>query len=115
MELVLPSRSATRETGPVLRWRRLASGVPWEDRDRNRLLLLVSFCSTETAEALFSIWCWPRPSCASKEDAVVGVVLVVVDGVDAGDGGGGRKLIRTLERCLVLFEKAPGLDRPAVA
>jgi hypothetical protein len=46
---------------------------------------------------------------------VVGVVLVVVDGVDAGDGGGGRKLIRTLERRLVLFEKAPEFDRPAVA
>ena len=45
---------------------------------------------------------------------VVSVVVVVV-GVDAGDGGGGRKLMRTLERRLVLFEKPPGLNRPAVA
>lgn len=46
---------------PVLRWRRLESAVPCDDRDRNRLLLLESFCSTETAEALLSIWHGPRP------------------------------------------------------
>lgn len=115
MELVLPSRSATRETEPVLRWRRFESGVPWDDRDRNRLLLLDSFCSIETAEALLSMGRWPRLGWASEEDAVVGVVSVVVDGVDAGDGGGDRKLMRTLERRLVLFDKPPGLNRPAVA
>jgi hypothetical protein len=46
---------------------------------------------------------------------LVDVVAVVVVGVDAGDGGGGRKLMRALEWRLVLFEKPPGLNRPAVA
>lgn len=42
-------------------------------------------------------------------------MVEVVVGVDAGDGGGGRKLIRAFECRFELFEKPPGLNRPAVA
>jgi len=40
--------------------------------------------------------------------------MEVVVGVEAGEGGGGRALMRFDWR-LELFEKPPGLNRPAVA
>jgi len=57
MELVLLNLSATREKGPTLLCLRSRSGLPCEDLERNRLLLLDSLRWTVTAEALLSM-CW---------------------------------------------------------
>ncbi len=85
MELALPSFSATLEAVPPLR-RRSESSLPCEDRERNRLRRLDSFCWTDTAEALLAM-CW----CSTL--AVVSAVEVVV-GVEAGEGGGGGLRLR---------------------
>jgi len=117
MELVLLNLSATREKGPRLLCLRSWSGLPCEDLERKRLLLLDSLRWTDTAEALLSMWgCCSCGCCSGAAWAWAAVSKVeAVVGVEAGDGGGGRKLMRAFECRFELFEKPPGLNRPAVA
>lgn len=111
IELALASLSVMRELGPKLLFRLSDLGGPCEDLDRNRLLLLDSLSSTETTDALRSKGC---------------STSLMVSGIDefaeeeAGEGGGGRALMRAFEKRQdvvlfeKLFEKPLGLNRPAV-
>lgn len=98
-----------REPGSTLELRLAGSGVARYDLERNRLLRLDSFCVpvTDWKDERLSIRLSKRPGTSTAE-VVVGVEATVGD-AGGGSGNGALELRREL------FEKEPGLSRPAAA
>jgi hypothetical protein len=106
MELALAKWSSARESRPMLLFRLPGCfEVACDDFERNRLLRLDSICFTDKMDALLSTGCSRSPG-SSAADNVVGEEAVVWEEEWA-------VVIKAFERRLVVFEKPPGLNRPA--
>jgi hypothetical protein len=107
MVLSRATPSIIHKAGPPP-WLWWAGSAPRDDRERNKLLLLDSLCEpgTERREVTLSTR-RPRLPDTSRADEVVGVEATEAEGGGLGNGA--------LERGRELFEKEPGLNRPAVA